>query len=302
MKVLSPTPENIVLAAQAIREGRLVAMPTETVYGLAANAMDPDAVAHIFAAKGRPGNNPLIVHVASFESAKELVTAWPPEADLLALKFWPGPLTLVLPKRSGVPSITTAGRDTVAVRMPAHPVAKALIQAAGVPLAAPSANRFTALSPTDLGHLAPEIIEQVAFALDGGPCAVGIESTVVDLTAEPALLRPGGISRAQLEDALGKPLVQGDVRRSPGSHPRHYAPRARVELVSEASLEAWALVFAEPRSPRQIRMPKDAAGYAARLYRTLHDLDAAGADVVQIETPPGDWEAVWDRLRRATSG
>ncbi|MBI1741245.1 MAG: threonylcarbamoyl-AMP synthase, partial [Candidatus Koribacter versatilis] len=183
-------------AARILRAGRLVAFPTETVYGLGANALDPDAVARIYAVKGRPPTSPLIVHVASIEMAQSLVTTWPDAAHRLAHRFWPGPLTLVLDKKPTIPAIVTAGLPTVGLRMPAHPIALALIRAAGVPLAAPSANRFTQLSPTTADHVRRSLGSDVDYILDGGPCHVGIESTVLSLAGpQPVLLRPGGISR-----------------------------------------------------------------------------------------------------------
>src|SRR5438105_4505328 len=188
-----PSANEIEAAADALRRGRLVAFPTETVYGLGANALDPEAVARIYAVKGRPPTSPLIVHVASVEMAKSLIATWPEAADRMARRFWPGPLTLVLPKQPTIPSIVTAGLSTVGLRMPSHPMALALIKAAGVPLAAPSANRFTQLSPTTADHVRQSLGSDVDLILDGGPCEVGIESTVVSLAGpQPVLLRPGG--------------------------------------------------------------------------------------------------------------
>lgn len=289
------------LAAEAILRGELVVMPTETVYGLAANALDPSAVRKIFAAKGRPDNNPLIVHVASVEMAQSLVTAWPANADKLAGSFWPGAMTLVLPKAPHVPGITTGGLGSVALRMPAHPVALALIESAGVPLAAPSANLYTATSPTEVGHLSPAIRRAAAFVLDGGPCQVGLESTVVSLLDEaPLRLRAGQVTDAQLSEALGKPVAAGEAVHSPGMHPRHYAPKARIDLVHKADPNIPALVLGPAKSPVHVSMPEDEVGYAQALYRAFHAMDQAGVSEFQVELPPTDWLAVHDRLLRAT--
>src|SRR3979490_342999 len=228
-------------AARLLRAGRLVAFPTETVYGLGANALDPEAVARIYAVKGRPPTSPLIVHVSSIDMAQSLVTRWPTIADQLAHRFWPGPLTLVLEKQPTIPPIVTAGLSTVGLRMPSHPVALALIKAAGVPVAAPSANRFTQLSPTTTEHVRRSLGSDVDLILDGGPCQVGIESTVLSLAGPQAvLLRPGAISRAQLEAEIGPVAIATDVNEgahpSPGMHPRHYSPRTRLILVENGKV------------------------------------------------------------------
>ncbi len=248
-------PAEIDRAAELLRAGRLVAFPTETVYGLGANALDAEAVARIYAVKGRPGTSPLIVHVASIEMAQSLVANWPETADRLARRFWPGPLTLVLEKlvlekqlekQPAIPAIVTAGLPTVGLRMPAHPIALALIRAAGVPLAAPSANRFTELSPTTADHVRRSLGSEVDFILDGGPCKVGIESTVISLTEpRPILFRPGGISRIDLEAIVG-PIasaeeveagaLQTGAHPAPGLHPRHYSPRTALYLVTNGKL------------------------------------------------------------------
>src|SRR5882724_3999780 len=207
-----PNAAEIEAAARLLRAGRLVAFPTETVYGLGANALDPEAVARIYAVKGRPPTSPLIVHVSSVDMAQSLVTRWPDVAGQLARRFWPGPLTLVLDKQPTIPSIVTAGLATVGLRMPAHPMALALIKAAGVPLAAPSANRFTQLSPTTADHVRRGLGSEVDLILDGGPCEVGIESAVLSLAgSQPVLLRPGGISRAEIEAIIGPVMVASDV-------------------------------------------------------------------------------------------
>lgn len=310
--LLAPGPAEMDRAARLLREGRLVAFPTETVYGLGANALDADAVARIYAAKRRPASSPLIVHVASLEMARSLVAAWPESAERLSQKFWPGPLTLVLPKSGSIPLIVTAGLTTVGLRMPSHPAALALIRAAGVPLAAPSANRFTGLSPTTAEHVRRSLGADVDYVLDGGPCEVGIESTVLSLVeARPVLLRPGGISRAELESVLGPidsaEAPSGVAHPAPGMHPRHYSPRTPLFLVSNGELPAGRGIYLQHMRPlhsagvESIQMPLSAGEYAARLYSALHQADDANADWIAVDLPPVDseWEAVHDRLRRA---
>ncbi len=321
-----PDPAVIALGARLLREGRLVAFPTEKVYGLGANALDADAVARIFTAKGRPSFNPIIVHVASAELAQDVVREWPDMAAALARAFWPGPLTLVLPRKPHVPNIVTAGLDTVAVRVPAHPVALALLAAARLPVAAPSANKSTMLSPTTAAHVVQSLGDAVDLILDGGPTTVGIESTVIDLSGEqPTLLRPGTIALPNIEAVVG-PVARathaadGAARPSPGMMERHYSPRARLVLADVHDLEATlererqtggrvaALVLSDVTLPvasddvRVVRAPTEAGAYAARLYATLHELDATGADVIVVEQVPAavEWLGVRDRLQRAT--
>ena len=279
-------------AARLLRGGRLVAFPTETVYGLGANALDAAAVERIFQAKGRPYSSPLIVHVASIEMARGLAREWPEKAETLARRFWPGPLTIVVPKSASVPDVVTAGLPSVGLRMPAHPAARALLEAAKIPIAAPSANRFTELSPTRAEHVSPGLAEMI---LDGGQCTVGIESTVVSLTGTPKILRPGMISQTQIEEAIG-PVDVGAGAESPGQHPRHYSPKTRV------------VIGDPPREGRGIRldfnlMPFDPAEYAERLYSILHDLDREGYDWIAVEMPPDtpEWAGVRDRLMRAAN-
>ncbi len=322
----APDPLAIAAAATVLRAGGLVAFPTETVYGLGADALDPAAVRRIFEAKGRPAFNPVIVHVASLEQARRLARRWPADATRLASRFWPGPLTLVVPKEITVPDIVTAGLDAVGIRVPAHPVALALIRAANLPVAAPSANRFTQLSPTSADHVAQALGDRVDLLLDGGPAQVGIESTVVDLTgARPRLLRPGMISVAALEEVVG-PLAPdaaepaGDAPRlSPGQVERHYAPRAPLVVLTRSQIEeladreetedpnqavTGALVYTDLRLPTRwhvVRLPERADGYAHGLYAGLHQLDDAGCARIVVELPPSgsEWSAVHDRLRRA---
>ncbi len=287
-------------AAALLRAGRLVAFPTETVYGLGANALDPAAVARIFAAKGRPQTSPLIVHVASIEMAQALAAVWPPAADVLARRYWPGPLTLILPKRPEVPDMVTAGLPTVGLRIPAHPLALALIRAAGVPVAAPSANRFTELSPTAAAHIPAELAD---FTLDGGPARVGIESTVLSLVDAPTLLRPGAISRTEIEALIGPVAVPGAgpaagaAHASPGQHHRHYRPATPLYLDTVARPGKGVILRLGAE------MPGEPAAYAAALYETLHRLDAQGLDWIAVEPPPDTpaWAGVLDRLRRAAN-
>ncbi len=286
-------------AAELIRAGRLVAFPTETVYGLGANALDGDAVERIFAAKKRPRTSPLIVHVHSLEMARSLAAEWPAHAEVLARRYWPGPLTLVVFKRDSIPSVVTAGLPTVGLRMPDHPIALELIRAAGVPIAAPSANRFTELSPTLPDHIDESLADLV---LNGGPARVGIESTVLSVAGPPTLLRPGTIPLPELEALIG-PVRQietqvGGAHPSPGMHERHYRPTTPLYLV-------------QPGEPRPAghgavlrigcEMPTDAAAYAAALYDKLHDLDGRGLEWIAVERPPDtpEWAGVLDRLTRA---
>jgi L-threonylcarbamoyladenylate synthase len=334
----SPDPAVIADAAARIRRGDLVAFPTETVYGLGANALDPEAVARIYAAKGRPAWNPVIAHVADVAAARALSRAWPASAEKLAAAFWPGPLTLVVPKAAHVPDVATAGLDAVGVRVPAHPVALALLAAAGVPVAAPSANRFTQVSPTTAAHVVQALGDNVPLVLDGGPCAVGIESTVVDCTGDAVvILRPGMLGRESLEAALagtGIPVevakrsavphdaaAVADAPRAPGMVDRHYAPRGEVWLFTPAEQPEIDAALAargasqpgrvvgivrsarlSPAPDHVITMPDDPAAYARALYAALHEADARGATLVVIERPPDDapgWEGVRDRLTRA---
>ena len=289
-------------AAERIRAGEVVAFPTETVYGLGANALDAAAVAKIYELKGRPASSPLIVHVASIEMARTLVSQWPPVAEELACRYWPGPLTLVLPKASAIPDIVTAGLPTVGVRVPDHPLALALIREAGVPLAAPSANRFMGLSATTAEHVR-ETFGDAVTVLDGGPCQVGIESTVVSIDAgKITLLRPGMIS---IEDVERASAPSADAAHpAPGMHPRHYSPRTLLVLSSEPDPRGayvWATIPA--RAAHSVQMPSTPEAYAARLYGVLHELDREGWPVISVEPPPDtvEWAAVRDRLQRAAS-
>ena len=308
MPIVPPHAANLAAAVAALRASQLVGMPTETVYGVAAIAGDAVAVARTFAAKQRPGDNPLIVHLAGAEELHRVAREVSAAARRLAAMFWPGPLTLVLPRQPHVLPAVTAGLDTVAVRVPAHPVALDLLRAVGEPLSAPSANTFQQLSPTTAADIEPELLQRLALVLDGGACTVGIESTVVDCTGAPRVLRPGGIPRAAIEAALGiaVPLAGGEAtgaRHAPGLYARHYAPRTPVAIAASLAATDVGLTFAAPAGTRQIEMPDEPAAYAASLYRVLHALDQLGAERIVVQAVPGDraWEAVRDRLQKAAA-
>lgn len=293
--------EEIARAAELIRAGCLVAFPTETVYGLGANALDADAVARIYEAKERPWASPLIVHVADEAMARAVTAEWPDAAHRLAKRFWPGPLTIVVKKAEIVPDLVTAGLDSVGVRVPSQAVALELIRRAGVPIAAPSANRFGHISPTTAEHVRAGLGDRVDLILDAGPAQVGIESTVVSLRRDPpAVLRPGMITLEQVEAATGlhweRELDLPHVSESPGLQARHYAPRTPFYV-----LESGA-----PRPAghgRVIAMPSELRAYAAKLYAALHAADQEGWDWIAVETPPetAEWAGILDRLRRAGS-
>lgn len=314
-------------AAERLAAGELVAFPTETVYGLGARADDDTAVAKIFAAKGRPSEHPLIVHVARPEDAPAFAAHWPDRAQRLVAAFWPGPLTVIVPRRAGLAAAAAGGQDSIGLRCPAHPVARALLSATvtlGVPgLAAPSANRFGRVSPTTAAHVVTEFGPDM-WVVDGGACAEGIESAIVDCSRDRAvLLRPGTLSRARLEAALGERLAAPDAAapRASGTLEAHYAPRARVRLMDGASLRAAvrlleeaagaapvAAVYSRTVDPRKVhmpcrRMPEDPALAAKELFAVLRELDDSGVPLIWIEHPPEhpDWDGVRDRLRRASA-
>lgn len=317
--LLPATEENIRLAASVIREGGLVAFPTETVYGLGADALNPRAVAKIYEAKGRPRFDPLIVHVASREEVLRLVEEVPEEARILMERFWPGPLTLVLPRRDTVPPITTAGLPTVAVRMPAHPVALKLIRYSGVPIAAPSANPFGYVSPTTARQVAETLGDRVDVILDAGRTRIGVESTIVMLTeGEAYLLRPGGLPVEEIERAIGKevrPYSGGEVL-SPGTLKRHYSPRTRLVI-----LKSWEDYYRLRGRYRRVLLllPSPAYGVegevrflsesgdlgevAANLFSILYEADRSGYDVIAVMPVPeeGLGRAIMNRLRKAAA-
>lgn len=321
--IRAASPEAIAQAAEVLMEGGLVAFPTETVYGLGADAGNAQAVAGIYRLKGRPADHPLIVHVSSIEQAARW-TVCDSRARLLAERFWPGPLTLILPLRDGAPDAACGGQTTMGMRVPAHPVARALLAAfealGGVGIAAPSANRFGRVSPTTAAHVLQDLGEQAPLILDGGACAVGLESTIVDLSRErPALLRPGGVPATRIEAVLGDSLAEPDAQapRVSGSLAAHYAPMTPLELVTLTELPARVASL----RARGVKLAVFAAGtplaaehwepaservevYGYRLYDTLRRLDRLGVDrivVAQVPDQPA-WRAVADRLRRAATG
>jgi L-threonylcarbamoyladenylate synthase len=315
-------------AVQLLRQGELVALPTETVYGLGADALNPDAVAKIFAAKGRPSDHPLIVHLADASQIMTWAREVPKDAIALARAFWPGPLTLILKRDESVPDLVTGGQDTVGLRVPNHPVALELLRAFGSGVAAPSANRFGRISPTTAAHVRQELGERVALILDGGACAVGLESTIVDLSrGVPVILRPGAIGaddiarvlgrrpRLRSEVEAGNAAEQGATPRVSGALAAHYAPRTPLELVATDALAAQArpgdAVLARCAAPASLaegvawaQAPADPAGYGHDLYARLRSLDESGAARILVEAPPAspDWAAVADRLGRAAVG
>jgi len=323
-------PQAIGQAARHIRAGGLVGFPTETVYGLGADASSDDAVAGIFAAKGRPANHPLIVHVADAAQVSDYAASVPPFAARLTKAFWPGPLTVILPRREGIAAAAAGGQDSIGLRCPAHPVALAFLKAClelGVSgVAGPSANRFGRVSPTTAQHVAGEFGDAL-LVLDGGPCAVGIESSIVDCTrGRPVLLRPGVLTRAQLEAACGEAVLNqedlqeaGRTPRAPGTLEAHYAPDAKVRLMDAGALQAaldllgadaahiaiYARALLSIKSAQVLyrRMPDDAAAAAQQLFAVLRDFDAQGAKLIWIENPPAsaEWDGVRDRLGRAAA-
>jgi L-threonylcarbamoyladenylate synthase len=299
--IVQPDEEQLSRAAQVIQTGGLVAFPTETVYGLGANALDEGAIGRVYAVKSRPWASPLIVHVSDQAMARSVTIEWPPIAQVLAARFWPGPLTMVLKKAPIVPGLVTAGLETVGVRIPSHPLALELIRRSGVPIAAPSANRFSQLSPTRAEHVQQSLGDAIDFILDGGPTQVGIESTVVSLWRDPpVILRPGMVSQTDLESATGvrweRELDLPKIVESPGMHVRHYAPRTPFYVLAAA---------AAPPSGRGriIDMPDDAKSFAARLYEQLHAADGEGWDWIAIKKPPEtpEWAGILDRLQRASA-
>jgi L-threonylcarbamoyladenylate synthase len=318
-------------AAGLLRAGEVVALPTETVYGLAANALDERVVARIFEIKGRPSNNPIIVHVAGIEMAKRCVTLWPAVAEKLAQAFWPGPVTLVLPRAEEIPAIVTAGGTTVGVRWPAHPFIQAVIRECGFPLAAPSANLSNRVSPTNVEHVRMQLDGKIPLIVDGGQSQVGIESTVLDLTVSPPrVLRPGMIhaeSLAAVADEAGRqpPAAASKSRqalRSPGLLKKHYSPKARLlvlswrdaadlnsQLSALDSQPSTCFVIAHTHIPaaenfaRVSVIPRDATAFARAIYAELHRCDAANAGLIVVEAPPEspEWTGIADRLRRAAA-
>ncbi len=313
MPIVPATPDAIRRAAQALARGEIVAFPTETVYGLGANALDARAVAKVFAAKERPRFNPLIVHVQGLAEAGEygLVNE---AARKLTEVFWPGPLTLVLKRRTtcGIADLVNAGLDTIALRAPAHPVARALLAKAALPIAAPSANRSGRISPTAAAHVEAELGDHPAMILDGGPSPFGIESTVVSLVGEPSLLRPGAVPREAIERALGAPLAAAkaaELAASPGQQPAHYAPMTPLRLdadtvrADEALLAFGGDVPAGARATVNLSQGGNLQEAASKLFAALRELDRAGVTAIAVMPIPavGLGEAINDRLRRAAN-
>jgi L-threonylcarbamoyladenylate synthase len=324
-------------AVEVLRAGGLVAFPTETVYGLGADATNAAAVAKIYAVKGRPPTNPLIVHVADADVARRYAAEWPTAASQLAAAFWPGPLTLVVPRTAEIVRGVTSGGETVGLRVPAHPVALRLLREFGGPVAAPSANRSNRISPTTAGHVRDELGDSVDVILDGGPCGVGIESTVLDLAARwPTVLRPGAVTREQIEAVIGEAVSDAagfppdhSVARSPGQQPLHYAPRSVALRFPEGRMRESlaALRRSKPEGTwvgvicrndfgwggyPLVVMPRDAREYAQRFYAALRTVDEVLAapdgpkrepGIILVEMPPDgpEWVAVRDRILRATT-
>lgn len=313
-------------AVELLSAGEVVALPTETVYGLAANALNAEAVAKIYSIKGRPSHNPIIVHVADLPMAKRCVAAWPANAENLANSFWPGPLTMVLPRAKNIPDIVTAGGETVGVRWPAHPFIQAVIRDCGFPLAAPSANLSNAISPTSASHVSKQLSGKLRLIVDGGASHVGIESAVIDLsTRQPRVLRPGMIHEESLAAAIGEGVLNegaGDesvTLRSPGMLRKHYSPKAKLLVLEWKSDEELNLrtthhasrthVIAHTHIPSAAGfagvsvMPRDALAFARAIYAELHRCDEAGAEVIVVEALPNqpEWRGIADRLARAAA-
>jgi L-threonylcarbamoyladenylate synthase len=301
-------------AAEILRAGGLVAFPTETVYGLGADASSKKAVARLYAVKGRPVEHPVIVHFHSMERALAWAREVPEEARVLAKRFWPGPLTLILPASEKAKPFVTGGQPSVGIRVPSHPIALALLEEFGDGVAAPSANRFGRVSPTTAAHVREDLGSDVDLVLDGGAAEVGIESTIVDCSGKGfAVLRPGRISAEEIESVLkAKSAHRGDAPRHSGGLEKHYAPRTPARMIAAHAMDAEiaklgdkvaVLAFSRPdeRVDYWLRMPRDPAGYAARLYASLRELDGAGCELILIEAPPdaAEWAAVLDRLKRA---
>ena len=302
-------------AAEILRRGGLVAFPTETVYGLGADASNASAVKKLYEVKGRPGDHPVIVHFASADDAFRWGREVPDGARTLARRFWPGPLTLILKRSPLAKDFVTGGQDNVGLRVPSHPVAQALLESFKGAVAAPSANRFGHVSPTTAQHVREDLGTDVDLVLEGGPADVGIESTIVDFSGgAPVLLRPGHIAKAQLEEALHSQvaLSSANKTRHSGGLARHYAPRTPARLVPTHELDkeiarlrdkVAVLAFSRPdeRVDYWLRMPREPQAYAQRLYAALRELDGAGCEAILVESPPDapEWSAVLDRLRRA---
>lgn len=310
--IVSPTSDYIAQAARILKEGGLVAFPTETVYGLGANALNASAVAKIFEVKDRPFFDPIIVHIAEKSQVSLLAQEIPPKAEILINTFWPGPLTIVLPKTPLVPDIVTAGLSTIAIRMPAHPVAHQLLLKANIPIAAPSANRFGMLSPTTAVHVENQLKEGVELILDGGPCEIGIESTIIKISKNTAIiLRHGGIPLEEIQQAIGDVEISTENKiESPGQLPSHYAPRTPLVIIDKpinANNNIAYLAFCEEPKEKflavEVLSPTgNLREAAANLFACLHRLDSCGAHLIVAEAVPeiGLGRAIMDRLRKAS--
>jgi len=312
MTIIKPTPEAMCDAASTLRDGGVVAFATETVYGLGCDTFNEKAIEQVYSMKGRPLNNPMIAHVLDVSWVSRLTDHWDDRCALLAMNFWPGALTLVLPRRDDVPTSACGGYDTIGIRCPSHPVAASLLEEFGRPISAPSANRSGRISPTRAEHADEEFDGQITV-LDGGACGHGIESTVLSLVSSPAVLRPGSISVEELEECLG-PVLHGDYQEqidSPGTSSRHYAPKTSVKLCSHDEIEntadqdcaAIVLKSISITTKQTKTMPTTPTEYATQLYATLRELDTIGASKILIEQPPrtGEWLAIHDRLSRCSS-
>jgi L-threonylcarbamoyladenylate synthase len=327
IQTLSGLVDRLKKPTEALKQGRLVAFPTETVYGLGADGLNAEAVAQIFKAKGRPQDNPVILHIADKKDLLPLVNTIPPQADLLINAFWPGPLTIIFKKSALVPDIITSGLDSVAIRMPSHPVALALIKGAGSPLAAPSANLSGKPSPTAATHVLQDLEGKVDFIIDGGPTDIGLESTVIDLTSEPpVLMRPGGVTKESIEAVIGSVVLpaktdQTGAVKSPGMKYKHYAPKARVILVEGAEASARIQTQADTFKAQSLKvgllvadknyayradvieyLGDDNSALAHKLFGLLRDFDQAGVDVILIEgvESTGLGAAIMNRIRKAS--
>jgi L-threonylcarbamoyladenylate synthase len=323
LTIFTATPDSIGKAAELLRQGELVAFPTETVYGLGADARNPEAVAKVFVAKGRPQDHPLIVHLGTASELPDWAAFVPEQAQLLAAAFWPGPLTMILSKKAEIPEAVTGGQNTIALRVPANQVAQDLLLRFGSGIAAPSANRYGRISPTQAGHVADEFGSNITCILDGGPCAIGVESTIIDLSGkQPALLRPGRISLSQLKSILQTEILQGkhSQTRAPGMLASHYAPNTTAKLCQSQALPKIvdvllsegkniglltltpALVTGDCR--HNISLTENSAHYETELYSALRKLDKLNLDLILIEQPPDNetWSTVLDRLTKAAAG
>lgn len=318
MSVVLPTIQNIEQAAQVLKKGGIIAFPTETVYGLGCDTFNPNAINRVYTLKGRPKNNPTIAHILESSWAGQLTEHWNEECDQLAKAFWPGPLTIVLPKKEEVPKAATGGRDSIAIRSPNHPIAKQLLSCFGSPISAPSANKSGYISPTTATHVEEEFGDNIQI-LDGGACEEGIESTVLSLISEPTILRPGTISESEIVEIIGTVFTVNsseqnnspDSPDSPGTTPHHYSPNTTVTLltaneineIADENCVAIAMCGRPKHIKHWIQMPVDPKEYGTRLYSALREADALGVKRILIEKPTDthEWSAILDRLYRCSA-